>query len=706
MHPEYGKIEHLAYLAENPEMHEGMKQWLCRPSLIFLHSRGAKNFSGILSRIFSHLKDHPDLQKLLELHLVTEKLLFHEQLSENTLCRQWKQKYLPEIPPDSLSGSSCAVPVFLSGNGEIRLCWFLCAYLPHTAVSLWPQWTGFLLDKNAQQAVRNAALACIRMENPENPDGFCCYPLTVPNGKVQIRGKSLGLSVGLGFLAALAGETLPQEIAFTGEICPDAGVGKVGFTEEKAAAARREDFRLFLFPADNFAAEQTRVSKEILYLPVRNLRQARMLLQLYRPGQAGALPLFSRMMEDPLYFIRNIPSVPARWIDWARQQGYSSTIMEEIRKSPVLISALTDCLENLVRSSQNKRAEILSGLLFSEKEREYICKTAPLSAFRWAALNLCLNNHLGRIAAALKWEKSAETLLPHALRADVRLVSDYFNYVFIRRHNSYAFGPELPEGLRTVLALLEKQYAPQCEFGCRVHFPLGAVYGSITQNFAFCGPDYLAKVLRYSQKARRALGEHTVPEYREEWLRQYNYLSYAFLDAGKTASARQSLAVYLDAEDLLSGIDKFSQWQHALTARFLADTKGPESRDYFQWCREHMNTMENQSHPWQLWFWNMGRLAGMLGEKAESIRFFRGSLSRCLSQHFGSTVRLMALLPLSQLEKTGNLPENTSEIQDIIRSAAEKVNPRHFQILSEKKFGDALKEVRKNPEKWFPFTYR
>jgi len=68
-----------------------------------------------------------------------------------------------------------------------------------------PHWAEPLLDETVKQAIGDAAQAAARVSKSLQPVGFCCFPLCVPNGSVQIRGRSLGLALGLAFAGLLNG---------------------------------------------------------------------------------------------------------------------------------------------------------------------------------------------------------------------------------------------------------------------------------------------------------------------------------------------------------------------------------------------------------------------------------------------------------------------------------------------------------------------
>ena len=224
-------------------------------------------------------------------------------------------------------------------------------------------------------------------------------------------------------------------------------------------------------------------------------------------------------------------------------------------------------------------------------------------------------------------------------------------------------------------------------------------------------PGYLNLTEDYAQKARKALGEHTVPEYKDEWLKPFNYLTYAYLDAGLFDKAKNSLFQYMEIntfKDLWLMLPELSPWMHAILARFLADTGHRDNaQKYFHWVMEHKNDMKGRNHPWQLWFFNMGRIALSLDDAEKASEFFSYSLDICLSESSGPTIQVMALLPLAGLFKLDALDYVTvNNAKKTIETAVRELNPEHFSILEKKDFETVLKIVLEKPERLFPFTYR
>jgi len=240
---------------------------------------------------------------------------------------------------------------------------------------------------------------------------------------------------------------------------------------------------------------------------------------------------------------------------------------------------------------------------------------------------------------------------------------------------------------------------------------MGALYGSITQNYGFCGPGYFHETEKYSALARKAFGEGEIPEHKEKgWLRQLHYLAYAELDAGLPIRAKQTLFRYFEIKtwkELWPSVRRFSEWHHALLARFLAEAGDTSIRKkYFDLVFARRQEVLKPQHPRQLWAYNLGRLAQGLGRKEEARELYSESLALSLSREFGPTVHVMALLPLSGLWNLGSLScVDYEEAEKVIRSAAARLHPEHFRLLHENDLQKVLREVSKKPGKMFPFTY-
>ena len=261
------------------------------------------------------------------------------------------------------------------------------------------------------------------------------------------------------------------------------------------------------------------------------------------------------------------------------------------------------------------------------------------------------------------------------------------------------------------MGCLEKRYTAQCAGGCIADRALGELYGSIAQSLGFCGPDHLAACEAYAQKAMAAFGGGEIPELKEDWLRELNYVAYAKMDAGLFERAEKTLLAYLELDEwdgLRSVLDHGTRWQHALVARFLAETAATDLHGkYLSPTFEKRSTFMKEDHPWQLWAFNLGRVSQKLGEAEKAEAFYVESLDLCMAKNLGPTVHVMGLLPLSGLLAIGRLSAvDLDAAKKRILESAETLNPDYFRVLWVEGFESVLRAVWQYPAKLFPFSYR
>jgi hypothetical protein len=116
--------------------------------------------------------------------------------------------------------------------------------------------------------------------------------------------------------------------------------------------------------------------------------------------------------------------------------------------------------------------------------------------------------------------------------------------------------------------------------------------------------------------------------------------------------------------------------------------------------------MTRDAHPWQLWAFNLGCIALRSRHTPMAEQLFRESLRICRLPGLGPTVRLMSLLPLAGLCSLGRLPSDLPMIEDEIRKAARTIEHSGFTALLQQPLRCALDSVWREPETFFPFTYR
>ena len=704
-------ILHLEFLAQKNRRR--LEHHLHDP---FFHSWGVlspERFEKGYLSLKSRLSDSLRVLSLVDMHLITEYLLFHENAPG--WIEPWLKEhvdlmaYLPETGwPRVLSGHWQTVPVILVRDYPYLRYFLVGMMRGREDQPLMPAWAGDVLDETSMAAVSNAASASKR--NLNSPKGFrlYCYPLIAGDGGVQIEGTSLGLPLMLGFLKVLRGESMAEGVLATGAVDENGLVSKAGHLQQKINYAGMKGFKVLLYPSQNSAPA---VPEGMDALPVSRLEDAWMFSTLYAPKCSRDLALFAGILEDPLKFVNNCDCVPCEWVEWAHSNEKTSSVLKAIRESSELFENLTRKFEKCLNRRPLEKAETISNL-FKSEDLEGLAETAPLATFRWLTLSIALANHQGKVLDAVNWAKHAGALLDRVRSYDLNECATYHNHRFVTQHNLYQFDPALPDELQQTLRHLEKRYKLSNENGYKADVTLGCLYGSISQNYGFCGPQYFEDAEQYSRLSRQAFVGETLPEHREDSLRQFNYLTYAALDAGHFKMAEEALIRYLGIEEwreVWPILPRFSPWRHALLARFFADTEDMEkAKRYLIWALDERRRLVRQEHPYQLWLFNLGRIAQCLGEEGSSAELYSESLDLCLSELFGPTVHVMALLPLSGLWKLCALSKiDIKKMENMVRKAAGILNPVHFSmLLNEKDFEKIIETTWDRPEMLFPFAYR
>ncbi|MEJ5359438.1 MAG: hypothetical protein WHT06_12280 [Desulfobacterales bacterium] len=510
--------------------------------------------------------------------------------------------------------------------------------------------------------------------------------------------------------AALSNGSAPRHptIVATGDLDPDGRVRRVNMLEIKAACFLKEirGIHALVYPAENEEPRECRLPETI---PVSSLDEALFIRSLYRPGEASRIAGFRRVLNEPGAFASGCANLPPDWLRWAVRHGRHGRVADALLSSQELFEELIARLKTALRDWNLNLSSALCAVLEPDAVQN-ASSAFPLAAFRWFALNLALANHEGDVGRAEDFASRAAALLERIEEVSPDEAAEYFACRMVAAHNRYRFEPEIPPDLARTLTRLENRYAAaRSPRGTGFDLPLGKLYGTIGQNFAFCGPAYLSQALEWFAKARSVLGEGTIPDHEREWMRQLHYAAFACLDAGKVFDAEDYLCRYLKVPSLAAlapeSLPPDSRWAHNLLARFLADVgpSGPAER-YFEWAAACAFDPPGKEHPWQLWAYNLGRLAFSLGKPQAAAACFRKSLELCLSAK--PAVCVMALLPLCGLSTLRGLPEDFPAIAVRIRGAAAGLNPKHFRAFLDQPLPQALEENRERLPEFFPFTYR
>ncbi|MEA2058967.1 MAG: hypothetical protein U9P10_00200, partial [Thermodesulfobacteriota bacterium] len=534
---------------------------------------------------------------------------------------------------------------------------------------------------------------------------------------------------------------ISDKVICTGVIQTDGNIKKVGGIETKSEIFQNtHPFRCLLYPVSNGINEPTNNPDENkITLSVKTFDQAWMFAHLYTETHQNKLFLLTKILDDPKFFTDNLKSLPGEWITWINQEKKAEDILQNIIEDPDLLNEFTKKFQSIVENFRLDQAAAISSLMTASM-LDHIHLQAPRPALRWYTSNLSLANHLGDVAQSTAWENRGMTLVDRVKKLDNKLEATFFNHCLVAYHDRFEFTPDLPRPLKKILEDLKNEYRIKSNNGCILHSELGKLYGTLMQHYAFCGPQYIRKTEAYSQKALTALGKNLGGENRDDWLRQYGYLTYARLDAKDFTGAAESLEKYLEMDEskpfflkhrvetihgispgdklkskreAISFIDTLSSWELALVCRFFAQVKDhPHRQAIYEHMRLFINDQIKTNHPWQLCTFNLGQIALDIGDEKNACWLLEKSREICLSSKSGPTVRVMALLPLSLL---ANLPEQIGikafykiidQSKKNILAAARQLDGSHFAFLQEMSFETALVKVRENPGKVFPFSYR
>ena len=679
-------------------------------------------FAGQFHEITSLLKEHPGLLSLFHLHLVTALLQTPEpefQKARRFLSDHLDFTLVPGfIPPPENKEVWYSVPMILTGSGRACVCHMILGKTASPGFpDLMPAWALPLFDPAALAAVRTAARAARDLCGTPGDFRLVCYPLTQPPasgpgaGPPRFQGSSLGLPLALGFAALLNGHSPPPSVAATGRITKQGDIFAVGRLDVKKSGLETLRFKALIHPSDGSGFCP---SGPLTCLPVSTLSQAYALFSLYAPESTQNLMLLSACLEDPEVLAKNIGSLPCAWLEWIVRHGLARTAIESLTDDPLLFAACTDIFLQKTGAFDTSHARAVQALVPEQAIQEHT-RTVPLSVFKWCTASLALANHCGDVETAEHWEATGQSLCDKIFGMDPDLVADFYNHALVARHNRYHFSPQLPKTLIRLLSFLETLYGPKCEFGCPTYPVLGRLYGTLMQHSAFCGPEYLDQTLAFFHKAVQALGQDRVIEFREEWRRQYNYLTYALLDAGDRAGASQSLLAYFDCArmddlaDLICTPDiPFTPWQTALAARYFAENAPhPDLDRIFNPLLQKFQSDPGSAHPRQLTAFNLGRTALALGQASRAVSLLHQSMDLCFSSDAGPTIRVMALLPISFLQDSAlPPPQQIHTWEQTIRSAASRLDTSHFSQVLNTPLMEIRSRIRQTPAVWFPFNYR
>lgn len=706
-------IHHLAFLAGRERI-LFLSRLLTDPTHVLGTASSPEDFVYGLARLERGLGRFPATRQLAALAMATSLLLHQDRfpLWMGHMLGNYldiERFFTPASLKDLLAGrwKAAAVPMVL-GEGRIRH--IICGLAPVPATEArWPLWAPEVMDADALEAIWDAGRAAAACRPVAAGLGFFSYPLATPNRSVQFRGRSLGLAVALAFLGLLSVEPSRGDLLATGDVGPEGGVRPVRQLDAKMAVGLEAGFRLFLFPSSN---EEVPRTDGVEALPVNNLKEARMLSGLHQPGRSRELQVFASMIKDPDFFLTNCARVPHEWMLWLANEKEGRAMAESIAASTEHLVTWAGKLKRLIYRGKLNAADALSGLIGPDLE-DIAIRTSPSSVLSVCTWRMVLAQRRGRVVDSHVHSSRAEALLAQgAGAADPDAAAVYWNHRLLASHTRYEFRPDLPPGLQETLTMLEERFAGMKKSRCLVLPSLGALYGTLAQHSAFCGPAHLDDTVRYARLAMEAFGGEAVAEYEEDRLRQRNYLVYAFLDAEDRGSAERQLLIYMKRKTLggLPGeIPGADPWRKALALRFIADVgQRGIMEETLAVMSNRLAVFQDPYHPAPLSLFNLGRVASKLGEEGSAEFFWRKSLDLCLSRKNGPSVKVQGLLPLAGLHALGLIPDQSlSEAFQNLRRAAMAFNIDHFSLLfQEEPLERLLSHIMQEQKRLFPFSYR
>ncbi len=702
---------------------------------------GTQSFFPLWNRVC--LSPHPDLwprNKDLEdcLSLIAGSLPEEELFLLHALClsslalttapdpdivaalQAWTSPQVIGLPlswPELMESIWQRIPVLVANehSGRASLIWTLVGQRSPRPSSIMPGWAETCLDAKARAAVHTAAA----LESPSSGAGFFFWPIIkFHQPGIHIRGSSLGLPVLLGF-HTLTTHTPAPSLAATGGLHSSGGLLPPAHMEAKARAAEAANIRGLIVPITESTPSLPSIKNGPKVLSVPDLSTARSLWRLYAPGQGRALIQALQTEQSPYQLLSSLLCLSQPAVSHVEHEyGVINSAIRSLFTSQDMpgLSQILDLLCPHIDAPQVNQAliqAVLDSIYIQDMDDVYV--QSPELCLRICRLQLMRCRHQGRVTA---WEAWKEWMDTHNLeeeiacsdQGEVKLIMFQAERMVQDQHNRFVFDPAILHSLgpevQETLAGEEKRFHHRLQLGRpAVHRALGCLYGTLAQHFGFCGPDYLEQCRKYVHQAQLAFGQGQRADSRPDWLREFSYLVYAYLDAGESGKAHEALQAYLECSELEHfEPETENPFQHAAFVRFLADSGRSLPSEYIHYWTCRWDQIPN-AHPWQLWAVNFGRL---MPDKDQQKVCWETAVSICKAIP-GETTKAMLLVPLSLLDYHGLAPKTwlekeTREAMDTIYSS---LHNEHFAVILEMRtWRDILFQTRHHLPALFPFAYR
>ncbi len=668
----------------------------------------------------------PDSKNFVDISILSSFLLQKRRLSAD--LKQWiKSDLLPgcmlNIEADHVFATRWqAIPVAVAkshGNNG-RLFYVITGKRPKSN-SQYPLWLDEVFAYDTMQAVDLALKTASQHLNQNESPYF--FPLLPRIGEPIIQGRSLALPLTLIARAVLEDKKFSPYLIATGDIARNQkDLVPVSGIAVKAEAARDKNYTMLILP--QISANLIGAPRGIEIVPVKTLDEAWMWANIYSPGNEDELRRLQLAMTTPADFVNNSDGLSLLCLQWLADSPLGRDFSAVIRKDLVLLSKFTGSLQKSINLSSGDygRATALASLCSNERDVNEMFATDPLAGLEWCEGNLALSCHCGNGREERRWYKRGcnhEAVIVKMPGGAEKLRHFKARYEGVAlRHNRYHFEPILPKEYNEALNRQEKIYETNREDGCTKDRVLGTIYGTIAQNYAFCGPQYIEKTLKFSRRACEVFSDG------QDLRQQYSYRLFALLDC-KGKYENEICRNFLDSITKTSfsalkepaALNIFSQLALLrmliqIPARLPREFEARAVEDFFssfsrQNFRQIIQTPPN-IHPWQLWCYNLGRLAGNLNKTELSYKAWQQSIELCMAG--GEIMQVMALMPLAELWHNDLLKneqlKSAGQLLELSKDDNFFHQPHFAGLHSCTTITEALTAVKNNTAKYFPFNYR
>ncbi len=595
------------------------------------------------------------------------------------------------------------LPILTCQGSTARITWLLLGRVAER------QGCVFIGDPQPEASSRKAAATALaasecHLQSPTY--GFPAMLLQHPADPPLIGG-SLALPLALGMRLLDQGRRWPQGVYASGGVAADGRILAVSGEDLKYGLVA-PCMHLLLYPETGLlgAIPDAKVAR------CADLAQAFFVLDCLLVGaDATEISLYRACLVKPSLFLDQCASLPLGLLN----APAGRELLRRIRKKRYqLLPDLARCLMSC--HNDPSRAALFADL-FRTEEIAAIARQESDESFdarRWCVARIACANRIGAVAESQAWIKLASDL---AELIDVDKQIDCANHAFIsNRFNRYEFQPLPPDDFAGYLDLEQRRYA----IDRRDNRALGAMYGTLAQNYGFCGQAYRQQFADCIQRAEAAFGSG---EYRRERPRLLAYQMYWLLDRAEYDQAKELLNRYLglssgsppprwvDAvQALRQRPTEHTPFQMAIVCRLLAElSQGGHLKPEPAWCRSLAALLPSRlSHPWQMAARNLGQLFLAVGLDQQGRELLSRSAEACANG--GITMIPMALLALATLQQlqpdNAEVSSAATEILQTIRTSTLLHQP-HFQpLVDAPTTGEALARIFAAPSRYFPFSYR